>query len=323
MAKRRFQAASAEDKEPEELTPQERRARRKAQRDRSARAKKPKDDRPFWRRAALPAGGIAAAVVVVVVLLVLGAGHLFQPPCLSLTAIPDSSGIPGYPPANTTDFTRTWCPNAAFVFEVSPYLQITINGQTVSLPPAIGKDSNFTGSTCTLPITTSAPSAGVPNGVFTIGSAWAYEYTLADFFSEWQSSYVSAYVNSTYSTRSIDYTSTQFLGLPVDAKHTLTLYVDGQPSSAGPNLALDTLDNLPNPYPSCMGTVYGTGHTIQLQYKLASASAAVPIPGGPTHAPGDGTRVLVAPAPVPIAPQWMGSGWGASDLRWLSIRPFG
>lgn len=328
MAKRRFRPGEEESKPPERLSPEERRTRRRAERARSGKSSKPRIDRTGWRRGIVP-GVVVTAAVVIIVFLVLESGHLFQPPCLALQSIPEDSGIPAFPPGNTTDFSQTWCPNDALVLQVSPYLQININGHTASLPPSIGRNTNFTAYECDLPIRTNVPASGVPNGVIDIASPWPYQYTLGDFFSVWQDSYKSAYINATYSTTTIDYTPTDLLGLPIDATHTLTMFVDNQPSTQGPNLDLDQYDYSGGPYPSCMSSVYGSGHTILLQYKAGGIGAVTPMglqapalqtsPGGAGSLPGlyDSAmpRVVLDSAHVAALDHLR-----AGNLAWLAIR---
>ena len=274
MAKRRFRSTPT-DESPESLSPEERRQRRKAERTREGRAKKPHDDRRGWRRAVVPAG-IVAGVAAVILFFLYVSGTILQPPCIQFTAIPSQSGSPAFPTSNTTDFSQTWCPNAAFVYQTYPLVTINVNGGNVPLPPSIGRSTNFTNYECDLPIATHPSAPGYAPGIVYIQSAWPYEYRLSDLFTVWQGSYVSAYVNASYSTRSIDYSPTQFLGLPVDARHSVTVFVDNQVNSAGASLLLSTLDNSPGPTPGCLGTIYGTGHTISVVYRATGVGAAVP-----------------------------------------------
>lgn len=298
MAKRRFRAGSGEDRAPEELTPEERRARRREELSRSARGKKPRAERTGWRRALVPSA-VAAVIVVVILFLWFGVGLLFPHPCLSFGPIPQSSGIPAFPNATTTDFSGTWCPAAAPLYSIHPQLSININGGSVALPPAIGRSTNFSNYECDLPLHTEPGTGG---GVFNVTSPWAYDYTLGDFFSVWQSSYVSAHVNATYNTRTIDYTASQLLGLPADASHTLTLFVDGKPSSAGPSLTLTSLNYGAGASPSCLESIYGSGHTIALVYQNVPKTPAL-APHGPGLVEWHGSLPLrSALAPVQLPP---------------------
>lgn len=328
MAKRRFRSGPAE-KPPEQLTPEERRAQRKKLREREARGKKPRGAFSTPGRRAVVLGVPAAVIVGVVILIVT------QPvsvPCLVFQPIPTSSGTPAFPYSNTTDFSTTWCPQGnTLLIHVHPLVQISINGQTVKVPPSMGRSTNFTNYECDLPMHTHPDSPGYPNGIIHIESAWPYIYNLSTLFAVWQDSYVSAYVNASYSTRTITYTSNDFLGLPVDATHSLTLFVDNKPSQAGPALELNTLDNLPSPYPTCMADRYGTGHTILLSYHAGSAAAI----GGGLHPPAHAT----APASGEYAGLVYGSAFppvtyqvgelgdqahhAAAGLAWLALRVFG
>jgi hypothetical protein len=326
VAKRRFQSRDL-DRAPEDLTPEERRGRRREDRLREGRGKKPKTPSQGWRRGIIP--GVAVAVVLVVVLLVyFGVGTLFQRPCVNFGPIPAQSGVPAFPTSNTTDFSVTWCPNAAPVFQTYPFLAVIVNGQTVALPSSIGVSSNFTSYVCTLPVHTRTPSSGYPSGTISIESAWQYQYTLGDFFSIWQDSYVSAYINASYSTRTIDYTSTQLLGLPADATHSLTLFVDNVPRSEGPGLVLNTLDGHAGTSPSCLGNIYGTGHTIEIVYKANSASALGAGLYGPilaTAASGASALGGTFDSPMPRVTSALGSmatlaEMKVASLAWLGLR---
>ena len=322
MAKRRF-AQKPEDKPLAALTPEERRAARKADRQRDGRSKKPRMPRTGWRRAIAPLAVVGVIAVVVVILYF----QFIAVPCLQLQPIPTQSGIPALPAANTTDFSQTWCPSAAHVLNVYPKLTITVNGQNVALPPSIGRSTNFTNYECDLPLVTHPASSGLPTGTIAIESPWPYVYTLGDFFSVWQDTYVSAFVNSTYSARTIDYTTTQLLGLPADATHSITLFVDGQKSSDGPTLNLDQLSGAPSPTPSCLGKLYGTGHTIALVYQTGTVAAVVHPISAPTLA--TGPAPAIAPtydAPMPrvihLAETVMESArLPGSHLAFLVMRP--
>ncbi|MCI4336744.1 MAG: hypothetical protein L3K17_06070 [Thermoplasmata archaeon] len=280
MSKRRFR----EDAETpaESQTPEERRAQRRKDRALGQKGKKPKSGpTSAWRRAALL--GIPAVVIVAVVV-VLVFGNLFSTPCITLQPIPPSSGVPGFPPHTTSDFSQTWCPSGvSLVMEVFPYIQININGHSVGIPPtqaassatpdypSIGRNTSYPGNyACNLPVATHPPlaSQGYPDGIIYLASPWPYIYTLSTFFQVWAGSFSSVNVNASYAAQPIVYQTNDLLGFTSDATHKITLFVDGQVSSAGPSLALDTLDYGPNPYPACMSQKYGTGHIIVLSYSL-------------------------------------------------------
>ncbi|MHB8352618.1 MAG: hypothetical protein ACYDFT_08045 [Thermoplasmata archaeon] len=279
MAKRRFRteenpegeatspAASAEDRRRE-------RKRLRAQRD--AGHLRGKDRMSLGRRALLFGLPVAVILVIVAVLLL----NSSPPPCLQLQPIPAQSGIPAFPPANTTNFGTTWCPSATSVLQTYPVLTIRINGNVVGLPSTIGRRTNYTSGgtpyTCDLPLSTNTPSAGglTPNTIYII-SPWAYIYTLGDFFQVWAQSASTANVNSSFPSQPITYTSTDLLGFTATAADSVQLWVDNGPSSAGPNLNLDTLTNSNSAYPACLVSVYGSSHSILLTYGPTTVRTAL------------------------------------------------
>ena len=344
MAKRRFQAT--EEAPAETQTPEERRAQRR--RDRAARKKgktaKAGTSSP-WRRAALL--GIPA-VVIVAVILVLVLGNLFQTPCLTLQPIPEGSGVPAFPPHTTTDFSTTWCPSGVNLVEESfPYLQININGHGVGIPPtqqasasnpdypSIGRNTSYPGNyACNLPIATHPPlpSQGYPDGTIYVASPWPYEYNLSTFFDVWAGSFSSVDVNASYSAQPIVYQPNDLLGFSADATHKITLFVDGQVSTAGPSLELNTLDYGPNPYPVCLGEKYGTGHVIVLSYSTITPAVrgAGPHPIAGETGAGVDPQLYLSSLGGPL--QKVGDAPGrATDLThaslaalgWLVLRPAG
>jgi hypothetical protein len=322
VAKRRIQRSP--EKAPEQLTPEERREKRR--RDRSAQGKKGgKGVGSPWRRAAVVGGSSAVVVAVVVVLVVF---HPFNVPCIQFTANP--SGTPAFPTHNTTDFSGTWCPGASSVVQVYPLLRLSVNGQSVTLPNSIGRNTSYTmnGASyeCDLPVHTSPPAPpSYPSGTILVSSPWPYTYNLSDFFSIWAQSYASISVNSSASNRPIIYTPSDLLGYTPDSAHAISLYVDGQPSSAGPNLELNTLDNGPNTYPSCLGEVYGTGHTIALVYGPRGVTALSPSERTPLLSTGVADPLLpllTADGPLPhvgTATMLSLQGLGATGLTWLVL----
>lgn len=323
MAKRRSLAPSEGTGDASEAP----RSRRSAEeRKRTARSKKPREG-PLWRKAIVP-GGVAAAIILVVLVVIWGTGNLFQAPCLALQPIPSSSGTPAFPNATTTDFSRTWCPGDTSVLVSYPSIQININGQAVSFPDSIGRSSNFTAYTCDLPIQTQSAAAGLGPNIVVISSPWPYQYTLGDFFAVWADSYTTARVNASYSTSTIDYTSSQLLGLPINSAHIVTLFVDNQPSSLGPSLDLSTTSYLSNVYPSCIATVYGTGHTILIQYKAAPGAAVGVGERGPlleTAGAGGALVALEYGSPMPRVTETAGETAGldhakGASFAWLAIR---
>lgn len=344
MAKRRFQ--QAEEAPAETLTPEQRRAQRR--RERSARKKgKTAKSGPTsrWRRALLLG---VPAVVIIAVVLVLVFGNLFSTPCLTLQSIPEGSGVPAFPPHTTTDFSTTWCPSGVNLVEESfPYLQININGHGVGIPPtqaatstnpdypSIGRNSSYPGNyACNLPVATHPPlaSSGYPDGTIYIASPWPYIYNLSTFFDVWAGSFSSVDVNASYSTQPIVYQPTDLLGFSSDATHKITLFVDGQVSTAGPSLELNTLDYGPSPYPTCLAEKYGTGHVIVLSYSTITPAVV-----------GHGPRPIAGETALGVDPELYLSSLGGllqkvgdlpaqatdiahatfASLGWLVLRPIG
>lgn len=127
MSKRR--GKDVEETLPEELTPEDRRAKRKRDRARKKAGHDPTSRSP-WRRA-LVIGVPVAIIAVVTIVLVLSN---LPTPCISLVPIPGGSGVPTYPQRGTTDFSTSWCPSASEVYGTAPMLTININGTVVNLP---------------------------------------------------------------------------------------------------------------------------------------------------------------------------------------------
>jgi hypothetical protein len=321
VAKRRLR--NPEDTEPEERTPEERReARKKERAEGSATKRKARGPASPWRRAGI-AGGVSAVIVAVVVLLLLNPFHT-QPPCLSFQTSP--SGYPAFPPAGTTDFTSSWCPqNVPIVVQAYPLLHISIQSTVVTLPSAIGRNLNFSNYACNLPLLTQPATSSIPSNIVQIQSPWPYIYNLSAFFTVWSQSYASVHVNTSYPAQPIAYSNSSLLGFTADATHEIVLYVDNQPSSAGPSLELNTLSNLPNPYPSCLATIYGTGHTIVLAYRAKTATALEPGLRGPVG----GTEAAIVPPPLlstlpPVHGATSGLDVAAMrlvTLNWLVLKP--
>lgn len=308
MSKRRV-SASAADEAPATLSPEERRKQRK--RDRASRKAGRTITANKWRRAAYV--GIPVAVVVAVVVVIVTLSNANSIPCLQLTGVPvGQSGSPAFPPHNTTDFSKTWCPQGVTTVLASfPLLSIAIQGASVTLPSSIGRNTSYpTGVECDLPVLTRAVAAGYPGGTIYVESPWAFAYNLSTFFSVWSQSYANVFVNSSHASQPIVYQPNDLLGFTADATHSVHLFVDGSPSAAGPSLGIDTLDYGANPYPACIAEKYGTGHKILLTYTAASAGALGV--RGPTGAlatgPADpGANGLLFDSPMPHL------GFGAAD----------
>jgi hypothetical protein len=281
VAKRRLRSGAAEAAEPASRTPEERRKQRK--KDRASRKAGRSITGTKWRRAAFIGVPVAVVVAVVVVLITLTNANSI--PCLQLTGVPvQLSGSPAFPLHNTTDFSKSWCPKGvSTVLATFPYLTISIQGTSVTLPSSIGRNSSYAGGQeCDLPVLTRAPAAGYPLGTIYVQSPWAFSYNLSTFFSVWSQSYANVFVNTSHASQPVIYQPNDLLGFTSDGKHSVHLFVDGTPSSAGPALGIDTLDYGPNPYPTCIAEKYGTGHKILLTYTTTGA-AALGVHSAPLH----------------------------------------
>ena len=271
MAKRRVSAASTED-EPAARTPEERRKQRK--KDRASRKAGKTVSTNKWRRAAYV--GIPIAVVVAVVVVIVTLSNANSIPCLQLTGVPvGQSGSPAFPPHNTTDFSKTWCPQGVTTVLASfPLLSISIQGTSVTIPSSVGRNTSYpTGVECDLPVLTRTAVSGYPGGTIYVESPWAFSYNLSTFFSVWSQSYANVFVNTSHASQPVVYQTGDLLGFTADGTHSVHLFVDGTPSSAGPSLGIDTLDYGANPYPACIAEKYGTGHKILLTYSSATPGA--------------------------------------------------
>ncbi|MCI4321228.1 MAG: hypothetical protein L3K05_02845 [Thermoplasmata archaeon] len=309
MSKRRVSAA-ADDAAPERSrSPEERRKQRK--KDRAARKAGRTSTTSNWRRAAYI--GVPAAVVVAVAVVLITLTNANSIPCLQLTAVPvGSSGSPAFPPHNTSSFANTWCPGGVTTAMATfPLLTITISGTSVPLPNSIGRNTSYPGGVeCDLPVLTRAPTSGYPAGTVYVQSPWAFNYNLSTFFSIWSQSYANVFVNSSHASQPIVYQPNDLLGFSADSTHAVRQFVDGSPSTAGPTLGIVTLDYGPNPYPTCLGEKYGTGHRILLTYGGATAGAAGARVIAPTLASGPadpGANLLLYDSPMPHL------GFGAAE----------
>ncbi len=280
MSKRR--GKDVEETLPEELTPEDRRAKRKRDRARKKAGHDPTSRSP-WRRA-LVIGVPVAIIAVVTIVLVLSN---LPTPCISLVPIPGGSGVPTYPQRGTTDFSTSWCPSASEVYGTAPMLTININGTVVNLPGSIGRNNSFPNNyQCNLPVLTEPASYGFTPNTINILSDWNYEYNLSTFFSVWSESYSNVYVSANSPAQRIIYQQNDILGFTSNGTNTVKLWVDNQPSSQGPLLVISTLDNTVPPYPSCLAKVYGTGHTIAITYSNKANPLYRPTAFGPVDATG-------------------------------------
>lgn len=324
MSKRRFPAH--EEGSIESLTPEERRAQRRRERvKRKAQATSGRS--PLWRRVAI-VGGAAAAIGIAVVLLL---SAPLPTPCINFQPVPNTSGVPDFPNHNLTDFTSTWCPSASQVYGTAPYLKILIEGTQVSLPNSIGRNTSYpNGYECDLPVKTEPPAPpSYPDGSILITSSWNYRYNLSTFFDVWGESYKNVFIDSSHPSQPIVYQTTDLLGYSANATERISLFVDGQPSSSGPLLDLTGLDYQAPTIPSCLGKLYGTGHTIVLSYtKITSAGLGQGwIPDGHATAPSDPQaplRLFYGPLPhvgfLTPYEQTLSKEQHAS-LAWLALRP--
>lgn len=167
---------------------------------------------------------------------------------------------------------------------IHPLIRIVIEGQTITIPAAIGiADPVFvrgvaSSGSCFEPIHTHDAS-----GVVHIETpSPTQQYTLADVVAVWRATYGTVEMRGT--TYPVDYTLTEFLGHPLGAAGELRVIVDGAELSAGPLLVLTKLDYCSrsrgqtppcwptatsDPWPPFVAARYGTGHTIVLDYRSA------------------------------------------------------
>ncbi len=288
MSKRRGKSEGT-DAAPENLTPEERRDQRRRDRIRKKAGHEPSARGGKWRRAALIGVPIAVIAVVGAVLIVSN----LPTPCITLQAVPSSAGNPAFA-AHTSDpqSGNTWCPDASEVYGTAPVLKIDISGSIVQLPALIGENNSYPGgASCDLPIVTEPASDGFPTNSINIQSDWNYQYNLTTFFTIWSESFKAVAVSSSATAQPIVYQSDDILGYTANATEGVYLFVDNQLSSQGPLLDISTLDGTITTYPSCLGQIYGMGHTIMISYTNSTSKAYVPI--------GDG----VADATIPANPE--------------------
>ncbi len=152
-----------------------------------------------------------------------------------------------------------------------PWLQITINNQSVTIPASIG----IVGfPPCFQPVHTHDTS-----GILHIEAPdLSHNFTLGDFFTIWKDTYPTILLQQ--SDRPVTFNQTDILGFNNDSTHQVRLLVDGVVNNQYSSLNLIPLDycNAANgSTPPCSPTAggdpfypggypYGTGHTIQIQY---------------------------------------------------------
>lgn len=163
---------------------------------------------------------------------------------------------------------------------VHPYLRIMIEAQPVEIPSAIGiRNPRFdqgaaVSGSCFEPLHTH-DSSGI---IHIEGLDPNYQYTLGDFFAVWYATYPTIKIGG--KTFPVNFVAGEILGHKADAAHPVRLLVDGKPSSMGPSLVLNGLDDcgvqstsppcfptaVGNPFPPGVLERYGTGHTIVIEF---------------------------------------------------------
>ncbi len=210
---------------------------------------------------------VAIGIAAVAVALVLG---------LYLTAAP-SAAQPPFP-----------CSTEGAYDHIHPYLQIWVGGSNVTIPAGVGLLQE---GTCTEPVHMHDAS-GILHLELSRSQA-GQSWTLADFFSIWkyscsQNPSLCPTVNG--APRPVVFNQTDIFGFRADSTHSVTLLVDGTPSSQWGALDLLQLDYCSaalasafpcsqtaggNPAWECVaagqcGTYpYGTGHKIVIEYAQA------------------------------------------------------
>ncbi len=160
-------------------------------------------------------------------------------------------------------------PQEGFNLHLHPYLQIKVEGDSVTIPTNVGILGN-----CFEPLHTHDDS-----GIIHIEADHSQDYTLGDFFKVWG---VSANPNVFIKGKRypVTYARDELLGHKVDQDHVIRLLVDGKPSNDGPDLVLNRLNYCTagaprppcatqaasDPAPQDLLKKYGGGHTIVLEY---------------------------------------------------------
>jgi len=275
VSKRRLQ--TPEEAEPENLTPEQKREQRRRERAKKKAGHGSTTTSP-WRKAAVI--GIPVVVIAAVAIFLIVSN--LPTPCLQFGPIanstPTAPNEPTFPATSGSGFSGSWCLTSTPVYDTSFYLTIDISGTTVSLPALIGQRSNYTAGTCILPIHT---QTGAASQVVSIDSPWAYEYNLSMFFNVWSQTDSSAYVSSSNTSQPIVYQTQDILGYSSNSSDHVSLWVDQQPSSAGPNLDVTTLDNGPTT-PSCLAKINGDSHKILIYYGSSNPLSLRPLLESPS-----------------------------------------
>ena len=172
----------------------------------------------------------------------------------------------------------------ATTLHVHPYLVITINGQGVAIPAAVGilnpvynGPGIASGGSCFEPLHTHDASGIIHVEASDINS----QYTLGDFFTIWKDTYGSVIINGT--PHPIVFDNTHILGFNASSVNHVTMKIDGTNSTSGDyaSLVLKMYDYCSatsvgtpcsptaassNPYYGGQSYPYGTGHTIVINY---------------------------------------------------------
>jgi hypothetical protein len=233
------------------------------------------------REKGLPWGYIIPALVILII--VLGLIYVeFRSPATA-------TGFVRPPPGNG-NFPFAMLTNEGLFLHVHPYLVIEINGKNVTIQSGIGilypgQSGSYNGQPLYFGVSGSEfqpVHTHDDTGIIHIESPTNTNYTLGQFFQIWAATY--AYVNFSGSERPIIFNSTDILGYKVTNSSTsLTLLVDGKPSTQYGNLILNTLaycSSSNSASPPCSVSAagdpvwnngataypYGTGHTIVIKY---------------------------------------------------------
>ena len=139
-------------------------------------------------------------------------------------SVGEGTSIPGYPfPCLGTEGTA---------LHVHPRLQISIDGQNVTIPSGIGIANS---GRCFEPLHTHDPT-----GIIHVESPNANtRYTLGQFFQIWNATFHTVSIGG--ANYPIVFNSTDIFGFRADSTHEVLLLVDGTPSSDYGNLTLNPL----------------------------------------------------------------------------------
>ncbi len=168
------------------------------------------------------------------------------------------------------------CGASETYIHMHPYLQILIEGQRVSIPAEVGY---LQGGTCVEPMHTHDASGIIHIEIPAAQSS--LNFTLADFFKVWASTYSTVGFNG--SSHPVVLTATDILGYQTDATHHVVIKVDNVTVAEPSQVYLERLDycsaansGVPPCSPTAQGGPYwngstsgypfGTGHTIVVEY---------------------------------------------------------